>query len=218
MMIALVFSLAACGNTSSDKENSATDSASQGTSQASENNTSEPTDSSAPTNTTGGKTLVVYYSASGNTERVAKDIAGAVGADLFEIEPEQPYTEDDLNWTNSDSRVSREHDDESLRNAPLKMTEVADWSSYDTVFIGYPNWWGDMPMILYSFFDEYDFSGKTIIPFNTHGGSGFSSTINTITELEPSATVNQNGFTVSRNDVQEAEPEILSWLREIGYK
>ena len=218
MMIALVFSLAACGNTSSDKENSATDSASQGTSQASENDTSEPTDSSEPTNTTGGKTLVVYYSASGNTERVAKDIAGAVGADLFEIEPEQPYTEDDLNWTNSDSRVSREHDDESLRNVPLKTTEVADWSSYDTVFIGYPNWWGDMPMILYSFFDEYDFSGKTIIPFNTHGGSGFSSTINTITKLEPSATVNQNGFTVSRNDVQEAEPEILSWLREIGYK
>lgn len=218
MMIALVFSLAACGNTSSDKENSATDSPSQGTSQASENDTSEPTDSSEPTNTTGGKTLVVYYSASGNTERVAKDIAGAVGADLFEIEPEQPYTEDDLNWTNSDSRVSREHDDESLRNVPLKTTEVADWSSYDTVFIGYPNWWGDMPMILYSFFDEYDFSGKTIIPFNTHGGSGFSSTINTITELEPSATVNQNGFTVSRNDVQEAEPEILSWLREIGYK
>ncbi len=218
MMIALVFSLAACGNTSSDKENSATDSASQGTSQASENNTSEPTDSTEPTNTTGGKTLVVYYSASGNTERVAKDIAGAVGADLFEIEPEQPYTEDDLNWTNSDSRVSREHDDESLRNVPLKTTEVTDWSSYDTVFIGYPNWWGDMPMILYSFFDEYDFSGKTIIPFNTHGGSGFSSTINTITELEPSATVNQNGFTVSRNDVQEAEPEILSWLREIGYK
>lgn len=218
MMIALVFSLAACGNTSSDKENSATDSASQGTSQASENNTSEPTDSSEPTNTTGGKTLVVYYSASGNTERVAKDIAGAVGADLFEIEPEQPYTEDDLNWTNSDSRVSLEHDDESLRNVPLKTTEVADWSSYDTVFIGYPNWWGDMPMILYSFFDEYDFSEKTIIPFNTHGGSGFSSTINTITELEPSATVNQNGFTISRNDVQEAEPEILSWLREIGYK
>lgn len=72
-------------------------------------------------------------------------------------------------------------------------------------------------MILYSFFDEYDFSGKAIIPFNTHGGSGFSNTINTITKLEPKATVNENGFTVSRNSVQEAEPDILSWLKEIGY-
>lgn len=172
MMIVLVFSLAACGNTSSDKENSATDSASQGTSQTSENNTSEPTDSSAPTNTTGGKTLVVYYSASGNTERVAKDIAGAVGADLFEIEPEQPYTEDDLNWTNSDSRVSREHDDESLRNVPLKTTEVSDWSSYDTVFIGYPIWWGIAAWPVNNFVKENDFSDKTVIPFATSASSG----------------------------------------------
>ena len=72
-------------------------------------------------------------------------------------------------------------------------------------------------MILYTFFDEYDLSGKTIIPFNTHGGSGFSNTINTITELEPAATVNQNGFTVSRNNVQEAETDIISWLNELGY-
>lgn len=172
MMIVLVFSLAACGNTSSDKENSATGSASQGTSQTSENNTSEPTDSSAPTNTTGGKTLVVYYSASGNTERVAKDIAGAVGADLFEIEPEQPYTEDDLNWTNSDSRVSREHDDESLRNVPLKTTEVADWSSYDTVFIGYPIWWGIAAWPVDNFVKENDFTDKTVIPFATSASSG----------------------------------------------
>ncbi len=74
-----------------------------------------------------------------------------------------------------------------------------------------------MPMILYSFFDEHDFSGKTIIPFNTHGGSGFSDTINSITELEPEATVNQDGFTVSRNNVQEAEPDIVGWLNELGY-
>lgn len=73
-------------------------------------------------------------------------------------------------------------------------------------------------MILYSFFDEYDFSGKTVIPFNTHGGSGFSNTINTIRDLEPAANVNENGFTVSRNNVQEAEPNILSWLKELGYK
>lgn len=89
-----------------------------------------------------GKTLVVYYSASGNTERVAKDIAEAAGADLFEIVPTEVYTSDDLDWTNPDSRVSREHDDESLRDVPLTTTEVPDWDSYDTVFIGYPIWWG----------------------------------------------------------------------------
>lgn len=103
---------------------------------------SEPSAFSTPTNIIGGKTLVVYYSASGNTEHVAKNIAEATGAELFEIEPIEPYTDADLNWTNSDSRVSREHDDESLRNVPLKTTEVADWDSYDTVFIGYPIWWG----------------------------------------------------------------------------
>lgn len=138
MMIMLVFSLAACGGTSSDKENSATNSSSQEVDRTSANNSSEPSDSAAQTNTSGGKTLVVYYSASGNTERVAKDIAEAADADLFEIEPVEPYTDDDLNWTNSDSRVSREHDDESLRNVPLKTTEVSDWNSYNTVFIGYP--------------------------------------------------------------------------------
>ena len=86
----------------------------------------------------GGKTLVVYYSASGNTKRVAEDIAEAAGADLFEIVPTEVYTSDDLNWTNADSRVSREHDDESLRDVPLTSTEVENWADYDTVFIGYP--------------------------------------------------------------------------------
>ena len=89
-----------------------------------------------------GKTLVVYYSASGNTERVAKAAAEAAGADLFEIVPVEPYTSEDLNWTNDNSRVSREHNDESLRDVELTSTEVANWDSYDTVLIGYPIWWG----------------------------------------------------------------------------
>lgn len=175
MMIVLVFSLAACSSTSSDKENSSPSSASQESSQTYENtasDSSDSSDSSAPTNTTGGKTLVVYYSASGNTERVAKNIAEAAGADLFEIEPEQPYTDDDLNWANSDSRVSREHDDETLRNVPLKTTEVSDWSSYDTVFIGYPIWWGIAAWPVDNFVKENDFSGKTVIPFATSASSG----------------------------------------------
>lgn len=185
MMVVFVFSLAACSNTSSEKENSTPSTPSQETSQTTENNSSEPSessqpsapsstepsDSSKPTDTADGRTLVVYYSASGNTERVAKDIAAATNADLFEIEPAQPYTDADLNWTNSDSRVSREHDDESLRNVPLKTTEVADWDSYDTVFIGYPIWWGIAAWPVDNFVKENDFGGKTVIPFATSSSS-----------------------------------------------
>lgn len=183
MSMLLVFSLAACGNTSSEKGSSTPSTPSQEASQTTENNSSEPSqpsapsssepsDSSKPTDLADGKTLVVYYSASGNTERVAKDIAEAAGADLFEIEPLEPYTDADLNWTNSGSRVSREHDDETLRNVPLKTTEVADWDSYDTVFIGYPIWWGIAAWPVDNFVKGNDFSGKTVIPFATSSSSG----------------------------------------------
>lgn len=146
MMILLVFSFAACSDSTSNFP--------------------------AQTNTTEKKTLVVYYSASGNTERVAKDIAQAAGADLFEIEPAQPYTNEDLNWNDSDSRVSREHNDEALRNVPLKTAEVANWDSYDTVFIGYPIWWGIAAWPVDNFVKDNEFSGKTVIPFATSASSG----------------------------------------------
>ena len=120
----------------------------------------------------GGKVLVVYYSASGNTKRVAEDIAEAAGGDLFEIVPTEVYTSDDLNWTNSDSRVSREHDDESLRDVPLTTTEVENWDDYDTVFIGYPIWWGIAAWPVDNFVKNNDFTGKTVIPFATSSSSG----------------------------------------------
>lgn len=105
------------------------------------NNTAE-SDSNVADDTTAadsnGKTLVVYYSATGNTKNVAETIAQVTGGDLFEIEPKEPYTDDDLDWTNDDSRVSREHEDESSRDVELTSTEVPDWDSYDTVYIGYP--------------------------------------------------------------------------------
>lgn len=100
---------------------------------------------------------------------------------------------------------------------PAIKDSIENLEQYDTIFVGYPNWWGDMPMILYSFFDTYDFSGKNIIPFNTHRGSGFSNTISTIAELEPDANVNEDDFTVSRNNVQDAEPDIIVWLGDLGY-
>ena len=160
---------------------------------------------------TGGKALVVYYSASGNTENVAKYIAKAANADIFELEPAEPYTSADLNYSNSSSRVVYEHEHPEAQDTKLVSRTVPNWDSYDTVFIGNPNWWGDMPMILYTFLESYDLSGKTVIPFNTHGGSGFSDTIDTIRALQPDAEV-MDGLSISRNRIQDAEQEIIDWV------
>ena len=125
-----------------------------------------------PDQTPSGKALVVYYSASGNTARVAQDIAQAAGADIFEIVPTEVYTADDLNWRASGSRVNREHEDESLRDVPLTTTAVENWDSYDTVFIGYPIWWAIAAWPVDNFVKANDFSGKTVIPFATSTSSG----------------------------------------------
>ena len=116
------------------------------------------------------KTLVAYFSASGTTAKVAKDLAEATGADLFEIEPQEPYTRADLNWNNRKSRSSVEMNDKSAR--PEIKNKVADMDSYDTVIVGFPIWWGVAPRIIETFLESYDFSGKTILPFCTSGGSG----------------------------------------------
>lgn len=130
-----------------------------------------------------GKTLVVYYSASGTTKRVATAIADAAGADLYEITPVEPYTSDDLNWNNSSSRVSREHDDESLRDFALTEITPADWDSYDTVLIGYPIWWGIAAWPVDNFVKGNDFTGKTVIPFCTSASSGLGDSGNLLEEM-----------------------------------
>ena len=136
--------------------------------------TEEPTQTSAGTTTDGetGKTLVVYYSASGRTKTVAETIAETAGADLFEIVPDEPYTSEDLDWTNDDSRVSREHDNESLRDVELVKVTPDNWDSYDTILIGYPIWWGIAAWPVDNFVKGNDFSGKTVIPFCTSSSSG----------------------------------------------
>lgn len=134
--------------------------------------TAVPTESVAENEQYTGKILVVYFSASGNTERVAKDIAEVTGADLFEVVPAEPYTDDDLNYNNSSSRVSREHDNEALRNVELADAGEANWDAYDTVFIGYPIWWGIAAWPVSSFAAANDFTGKTVIPFATSASSG----------------------------------------------
>ena len=115
---------------------------------------------------------MVYFSATGTTQGVAQIIADTVGADLFEVVPSDPYTSDDLTWTNNDSRVSREHNDEGLRAVALKSTDVDGWDDYGTVFIGYPIWWGIAAWPVDTFVKANDFTGKTVIPFCTSASSG----------------------------------------------
>ena len=120
----------------------------------------------------GGKTLVVYYSATGSTAAVAGTIADTLGADIFELTPAEPYTAEDLNWSDENSRVTREHEDETLRTVELTTATPESWADYDTVFIGYPIWWGIAAWPVDGFITANDFTGKTVIPFCTSASSG----------------------------------------------
>ncbi len=131
------------------------------------------------------KAIVVYFSAQNHTRNVAAKIAANVGADIFEIEPVQAYTEDDLSWTDSESRVSREHNDESLQIIELKSTTVPNWDEYKTVYIGYPIWWGGSSWVVDSFVKKVDFGDKTVIPFCTSHSSGLGTSD---TDLKAKAT------------------------------
>lgn len=119
-----------------------------------------------------GKTLIVYFSASGSTKKVAEQIRENLDADIFEIVPEEKYTSSDLDWTDENSRVSREHNDESLRNVKLSKATVDNWKDYDTVLIGYPIWWGVAAWPVDTFVKANDFTGKTVVPFCTSASSG----------------------------------------------
>ena len=213
MSLVLVFALAACSNQQGDPNTS------------SQNGSQTDESTPAPENKS-GKNLVVYFSMPdnvddstvvidgetlGNTQYMAYVIEETVGADIFRIEPETPYPTDHSTLVD----LAKEEQNDNAR--PKIKAKIENFDTYENIFVGYPNWWGDMPMILYSFFDEYDFSGKTIIPFNTHGGSGFSGTISTIKKLEPNAEV-LDGKSISRNDIQDAEQEIVDWVKSLGLK
>ena len=216
LSVVLVLSLAACGSASKPASSTTQPETSAPTEQPatepSESSSTTPAESEPGTQPETGKTLVVYYSASGNTERVAKDIAEAAGADLFEIVPTEVYTSDDLDWTNPDSRVSREHDDESLRDVPLTTTEVPDWDSYDTVFIGYPIWWGIAAWPVDTFVKNNDFTGKTVIPFATSSSSGMGQSGTLLSEMAGTGDWQEGqrfSSGVSSDDVQ-------SWVNGLG--
>ena len=135
-----------------------------------------------------GKTLVVYYSATGNTRGVAERLAENLNADAFEIVPSDPYTDDDLDWTDDNSRVSREYADESLRDVELETTTVPNWDIYDTVLIGYPIWWDIAAWPVNSFVEANDFTGKTVIPFCTSSSSGIGNSADILEDLTKTGT------------------------------
>ena len=172
LLAALALSLAACGSSAPASTPAPTAAPAEATEAPADTVAEAPADTAEAAAPETGKVLVVYYSASGNTARVANDIAEAAGADLFEIVPVEPYTSDDLNWTNQNSRVSVEHDNPDARTVELVSTEVPDWDSYTTVFIGYPIWWGIAAWPVDGFVSANDFTGKTVIPFATSSSSG----------------------------------------------
>ena len=219
MSILLVFSLVDCGNQNSGGNSQTTEptdsttpeSTPESSQQPGESSTEAPTESSDEAQETegeSGKTLVVYYSASGNTEAVAGYIANATGGDLFELVPAEPYSDEDLDWTADGSRVNKEHDDESLRDIELVETTAPDWDSYDTVFIGYPIWWGIAAWPVNGFTRANDFTGKTVIPFCTSSSSGLGES----GELLAEAAGTGNWLEGQRFSSHPSEEDVRSWV------
>lgn len=208
--------MAGCGASNTNQSASNNDSQSTSTNQSgneeADTNSENTTDTTENTSTGNGKTLVVYYSASGNTKDVAEKIAKITEADLFEIEPVEPYTDDDLDWTDDDSRVSREHDDESLRDVELVSTTVDNWDSYDTVYMGYPIWWGIAAWPVDNFVKENDFTGKTVIQFCTAATSGIGDSGNLLEEMTGTGDWKEG----ERFHGGASESDISSWIDSLG--
>ena len=215
MVICLLLSLTACGvnsGTNSNTEPSATQSQAETPSSepaedpgVSADDPAEGSDPAAEPTEEAAKTLVVYFSATGNT----KEITRLTGADLYEIVSAVPYTDEDLNYNNNECCANQEMNDASAR--PAIGSEAIDVSSYDTVFIGYPIWWGTMPRIINTFLDTYDLSGKTVLPFCTSGSSGITQSVSDIRAAEPDADVRGGLRASGAND-----SGIESWIADNG--
>ena len=236
----IVFALSACGNASTaetgtsmssgaevneEKETSTNDVSAETETKTSDVTSSEGNPSEA------GKILITYFSVMetdgvdtvggasrvavdgevmGNNEYVAKLIQQETGGDLFSIETVQDYP------TIHEPLLEFAYNEKAKNARPELATKIEKLDQYDTIFLGYPNWNADLPMPLYTFLESYDFSGKTIIPFTTHGGSGFSSTVNTIGDLQPGATILKDGLSISRNSVSGAKNQVSQWVQGLG--
>lgn len=213
MFFILLFCFTACSSTTDIEESSSalqssTESSFSDEENGSQNDYSQSSFSSSESSETGSKSLVVYFSWSGNTQNVAEAIKANTDSDIFEIIPETPYSDD----YDTVLELAQEEQSENVR--PAISGSIDNIGDYDVIFVGFPNWWGDMPMILYTFFDSYDLSGKVIAPFCTSGGSGLSNTVNEIKELEPDATVT-DGLHIGSSSASDPDDAVSQWLSEI---
>ena len=159
-----------------------------------------------------GKTLVVYYSATGNTKAVAEMIAEETNGDLFEIEPKDSYSDEDLDWTDSNSRVTREYENEDERHVELVSSTVNHWEDYDTIFVGYPIWWGIAAWPVNTFIENNDFTDKTVVPFCTSASSGLGQSGELLAK-EAGEGDWQEGQRFSSST---SNSEVQEWLNELG--
>lgn len=210
LSLLIVMSLAACGN-SSDQTDQASAESSSG-----ENSTDDTADAETDetqqgeTDVQGSRILVAYFSATNTTKGVAEHIANGLGADLYEIVPEEPYTDADLDYNDNNSRSTIEMNDPDAR--PAISGSVENMEQYDIVFIGYPIWWGEAPRIVSTFAESYDFSGKTMVPFCTSGGSGIGSSAANLEQLTNGAEW-RNGQRLNGSDSQET---VMEWVNGLG--
>lgn len=226
----LLFSLAACGNSNRQTVNAPT------VPQPEENQEASTVEAAADkgnaASESGHRFLIAYFTAAensdvdavssasvvtvggtakGRVQALAEMIQAETGGDLFSIRTSTEYPGD------IGKLIDFAAEEQNAKTRPELITHIEDLDDYDVIFVGYPTWWYDLPMVMYSFFEEYDFSGKTIVPFNVHNGSRFSGTIATIGELEPNATVVTDGFTVSERTVASAAKDVSQWLDRLGY-
>lgn len=217
LSLLIILSVVACGNQNSGNNDAISQSTNENmqelTKQPEERSTEDLAEASTEeanekTETTKGKTLVVYYSATGNTEEVANYIVAATGADAFELEPVEPYSDDDLNWTDDNSRVVYEHDNPDQRTVELVASTVPDWESYNTVYIGYPIWWGIAAWPVDGFIEGNDFTGKTVIPFCTSSSSDLGES----GELLEEAAGTGNWMEGMRFSSGASEADVQAWV------
>lgn len=172
----------------------------------------QPQNTETETSNQSRKTLIVYYSATGNTKAVAEMIAEETNGDLFEIQPQDPYSDEDLNWTDENSRVTREYENEDERNVELVSTTVDNWEDYDTVFVGYPIWWGIAAWPVNTFVENNDFDSKTVVPFCTSSSSGLGQSGELLAQAAGSGDWQEGQRFQSRTSAS----EVQEWLNELG--
>ena len=220
LALAMALSLAACGD-SGTQENTSEPPASvsgstgeetpapTGTETPAEEPAEEPAESETSTTGDSSSVLITYFSWSGNTEQVAQIIQQETGGDLFEIAPATPYTND----YNELLDIAQQEQSDNAR--PELAGQVENWEQYDTIFVGYPNWWSDAPMAVYTFLESYDWDGKTLVPFNTSASGGFGRSLPGLEESAAGASI-LDGISFTERNLGDTQSEVAAWLDELG--